>query len=130
MKTKKSKKRHKNQEELSPKKVNLKENDDNSDDLTSSSNNNIEQNYQAKRKHTKIAKKKKDKDIKESIKVEEGKIKGKKVKFGKIQIINVECWKEINLNLTAEENVDELMKITKGKDDKRIKNIGCTCMII
>ena len=130
MKTKKSKKRHKNQEELSPKKVNLKEIDDNSDDLTSSSNNNIEQNYQAKRKHTKIAKKKKDKDIKESIKVEEEKIKGKKVKFGKIEIINVECWKEINLNLTAEENVDELMKITKGKDDKRIKNIGCTCMII
>ena len=89
MKTKKSKKRHKNQEELSPKKVNLKESDDNSDDLTGSSNNNIEQNYQAKRKHTKIAKKKKDKDIKESIKVEEEKIKGKKVKFGKIQIINV-----------------------------------------
>ena len=90
----------------------------------------MEQNYQAKRKHTKIVKKKKDKDKKESIKVEEEQTKGKKVKFAKIDIIDVECWKEINLKLTAEENVDELMKITGGKDDKRIKNIGCTCTII
>ena len=69
-------------------------------------------------------------DEKESIKVEEEQTKGKKVKFAKIDIIDVECWKEINLKLTAEENVDELMKITGGKDDKRIKNIGCTCTII
>ena len=36
----------------------------------------------------------------------------------------------MNLKLTSEENVDELIKITEGKSYGRIKNIGCTCLII
>ena len=131
MENKKSKKKNKKKgEEFTQKKDVIKDSDDNSDDLTSSSNNNIEQNYQRIRKHTKFVKKKKDKGIKEEIKKEEEKNDGKKVKFDKIDIIEVECWKELNLKLTAEENMDELMKITGGKDGKRTKNIGCTCLII
>ena len=55
--------------------------------------------------------------------------KGKKVKFKKIDIIDVESWKKLNLKLTAEENLDELLKITKGKKGKN-KNVSCNCIIL
>ena len=112
-KIKKSKKKHKELEEIedfSKEKEILKDSDDNSDDQTNSSNGNIEQNIN-KKKHIKF-------------------IKKKKVKFGDIEVIDVECWKEMNLKLTSEENVDELIKITEGKSYGRIKNIGCTCLIM
>ncbi len=54
--------------------------------------------------------------------------KGKKVRFNKIEVINVESWKKINLKLTSEENIDELIKISEGKKG-RIKNVSCTCAI-
>lgn len=54
----------------------------------------------------------------------------RKVKFGNIDIIDVESWKAINLKLTSEENIEELFKISDGKENRRIKNIGCACIII
>ncbi len=79
------------------------------------------------RRQTKIKKKKKK--IKEK-KNEEKKENKKRVKFGKIDIIDVECWKKNNLELKAEENMEELYKITEGKENKELKNIGCVCIII
>ena len=55
--------------------------------------------------------------------------KGKQVRFAKIDVIDVESWKKLNLKLTAEENLDELIKISEGKKE-RIKNVSCTCIII
>ena len=131
MNTKNKKGKKKNKEELSQTKDNLKDNDDIGDNLTNSSNGDYENNIKINRKHTKFVKKNKNKNKEEERKKEEEEVKeGKNVKFGKIDIIDVECWKEINLKLTAEENVDELIKLSEGKGDKRIKNIGCTCMII
>ena len=106
----------------------LKDSDDNSDDQTNSSIGNKEQIFN-KRKNTKYVKRNKNKIQKEEIK-EENLNKKKRVKFGDIQIINVECWKKINLKLTSEENFDELIKMAEGKNYGRMKNIGCTCLII
>ena len=53
---------------------------------------------------------------------------GKKVRFSNIDIIDVECWKQLNLKNTAEENLEELMKLTAGKKE-RVKNVSC-CSII
>ena len=64
----------------------------------------------------------------------------KKVKFNNdISIINVECWKQYNIILTAEENTECLDK-DKTKEGKKEKNkkknnakkehISCTCFII
>ena len=103
-------------------------------DATTSSNFTIEKNdNQNKRSHTKHGKKKKNKDIslKEAKKYEyEGNNKIKKVKFGKIEFINVESWREINLKLTAKENIDEIIEFKNGKEGRRNKKISCTCIVI
>ena len=67
-------------------------------------------------------------------------INRKKVKFNKdIKIIDVECWKEYNLENTVEENFDDLKNENSDKNDEenniRKKNdkkekISCTCLII
>ena len=82
-----------------------------------------------KRKHTKISHKSKENIAKNDIidnLDEDG--KGKKVKFDKINVIDVESWKKLNLKLTVEENLDELIKLSEGKKE-RIKNISCRCII-
>ena len=72
--------------------------------------------------------------------------KKKRVKINEdVTIIDVECWKEYNLEQTADENsedftedttnVEEIKEIKKKKKDKnrRINNkndISCTCLII
>ena len=81
-----------------------------------------------KRKHTKVSKKSKDNNMDSQI-LDDQSEKGKKVKFSKIDVIDVESWKKLNLKLTAEENMDELMKISEGKKE-RIKNVSCSCMLI
>lgn len=78
-----------------------------------------------KRKHTKVSRK--TKKIYEIL--DEESQKGRKVKFGKIDIIDVECWKKLNYLMTAEENLDELLKLSDEKKG-RIKNVNCTCIII
>ena len=59
----------------------------------------------------------------------------KRVKFAsKVTTIKVECWKKYNLEQTADENINELLKISnsdsknKGKRSGR-DNITCTCII-
>ena len=64
----------------------------------------------------------------------------KKVKFSDdIIIIDIECWKEYNLENTVEENFDDLNNENSDKKDEenniRKKNdkkekISCTCLII
>ena len=129
----KIKKNKKKNEDLSSKKELSNESITNTD-ITSSSNFSIEKNdNQIKRSHTKYGKKKKNKDtfIKEGKKYEyEEKNKIKKVKFGKIEFINVESWREINLKLTAKENIDEIIEFTNGKEGRRNKKISCTCIVI
>ena len=133
MNKKKLKNKNKKSEDLPPqKKDNIIDNDDfdNYDDVTDSSVNNLEHENNICRKHTKfVKKKKKEKEVEVEVKEENTNIQ-KKVKFGKIDIIEVECWKNLNLKLTSEENMDELYKISEGKENKRLKNIGCTCIII
>ena len=120
-------------EETAQKQNNLKESSDISDNLTNCSNNNSdeqEENNRIKRSHTKFVKKKKEKAQKNDEKVYEVQNKNKRVKFGKLHIIDVECWKDINLKLTSEENMEEIFKIAQGKGNKRVKNINCTCLVI
>ena len=81
-----------------------------------------------RRKHTKIYRKSQDNDLNNII-LDDQNYKGKKVRFAKIDVIDVESWKNLNLKLTAEENLDELIKISEGKKE-RIKNVSCTCIII
>ena len=81
-----------------------------------------------RRKHTKISRKSQDNDLNNII-LDDQNYKGKKVRFAKIDVIDVESWKKLNLKLTAEENLDELIKISEGKKE-RIKNVSCTCIII
>ena len=81
-----------------------------------------------KRKHTKVSKKSKENNTSNRI-LDTQSDKGRKVKFSKIDVIDVESWKKLNLKLTAEENIDELMKLSEGKKD-RIKNVSCNCVII
>ena len=81
-----------------------------------------------RRKHTKVSKKSKDNNFDSQI-LDDQSDKGKKVKFSKIDVIDVESWKKLNLKLTAEENMDELMKISEGKKE-RIKNVSCSCVLI
>ena len=67
-------------------------------------------------------------------------INRKKVQFNEdIKIIDVECWKEYNLENTVEENFDDLNNENSDKKDEenniRKKNdkkekISCTCLII
>ena len=85
-----------------------------------------------KRKNTKISRKKKEKGnniLNFNLDDDSISEKGKKVKFKKIDIIDVESWKKLNLKLTAEENLDELLKITKGEKGKN-KNVSCNCIIL
>ena len=79
-----------------------------------------------KRNHTKV---KRNKHRKEKEVYSEDLENGRKIKFGTIDIIDVECWKQLNLKMTAEENLDELLKISEGKKE-RIKNVSCKCIII
>ena len=79
-----------------------------------------------KRNHTKV---KRNKHHKEKELFTEDMEKGRKIKFGSIDIIDVECWKQLNLKMTAEENLDELLKISEGKKE-RTKNVSCNCTII
>ena len=85
-----------------------------------------------KRKNTKVSRKKKETGnnlLNFNLDDDSLSEKGKKVKFKKIDIIDVESWKKLNLKLTAEENLDELLKITKGKKGKN-KNVSCNCIIL
>ena len=81
----------------------------------------------SRRKHTKVSHKSKENNLNNIINDEKNE-KGKKVRFSKIDVIDVECWKKLNLKMTAEENIDELIKITEGKKEK-VKNVNC-CIII
>ena len=71
--------------------------------------------------------------------------KAKKVKFSeKVVYIDVECWKKYNVELTADENFDDIneeeINDNQKKDDnknnnnnkiiKRKENIVCTCNVI
>ena len=58
----------------------------------------------------------------------------KRVKFApKVTTIKVECWKKYNLEQTADENIDELMRISNPNDknhkSNRDPNVKCTCQI-
>ena len=81
-----------------------------------------------RRRHTKVSKNPKNNLVNNLILKNESEDKNRKVKFGKIDIIDVVSWKKINLKLTAEENFDELLKLQKHSK-KRIKNVTC-CIII
>ena len=86
-----------------------------------------------------------DSSVNKNIK-ENTKSNTKKVKFNKnITIIDVECWKQYNLEQTADEHEDieeeeeeddkkKKKEKKKKKNDKRINdknnNIACTCLII
>ena len=80
-----------------------------------------------KRNHTKVSRKSQENQLDNFIQEDKNQ-KGKKVKFSKIDVIDVESWKQLNLKMTAEENLEELLKITEGKKE-RIKNVNC-CIII
>ena len=82
------------------------------------------------RTHTKVVKKKKEKKEKKEKEEKDEENNKRKVKFGEVDIIDVESWKDINLKLTAEENMEELLKLSGEKNVKKIKNIGCTCIMI
>ena len=110
------------------KKVSFQNNDLNNSSRTDNENiqNKIEPTR--KRKHTKVSKKSKENNINNNVIEDTLSEKQKKVKFTKIDIIDVESWKKLNLKLTAEENLDELLKLTEGKKGKD-KNISCNCII-
>ena len=110
------------------KKVSFSNNDINNSSRTDNENiqNKIEPTR--KRKHTKVSKKSKENNINNNVIEDTLSEKQKKVKFTKIDIIDVESWKKLNLKLTAEENLDELLKLTEGKKGKD-KNISCNCII-
>ena len=42
-------------------------------------------------------------------------------------VINSENWKKYNLNITAEENLEELINVSNNKKGRQ-KNISCTCI--
>ena len=94
---------------------------------TNNSSQDIDSIVIVKRKHTKVSKKKK---IKKDNIYDENIYFKKKVKFGKIEIIDIENWKQINLKLTADENLKAMHKLTNEHDIKKMKNIGCRCIII
>ena len=122
----------------SDKKINIKRYSDDSNDSGSDNDEHHHHKHKKhqvtrkrKRNHTKISHNsiKENKDNNNFISDDKNE-KGKKVRFAKIDIIDVESWKKLNLKMTAEENLEELLKITEGKKDKdRVKNIGC-CKII
>ena len=129
---KKKKNKNKSNDDLlkvkTDKKVSFKNNDLNNSSRTD--NENIQNKIEStrKRKHTKVSKKSKENNINNNVIEDTLSEKQKKVKFTKIDIIDVESWKKLNLKLTAEENLDELLKLTEGKKGKD-KNISCNCII-
>ena len=131
-KPKKKKNKNKSNDDLlkvkTDKKVSFKNNDLNNSSRTD--NENIQNKIEStrKRKHTKVSKKSKENNINNNVIEDTLSEKQKKVKFTKIDIIDVESWKKLNLKLTAEENLDELLKLTEGKKGKD-KNISCNCII-
>ena len=52
------------------------------------------------------------------------------MKFGKIEFINVECWREMNYKLTAKENINEIFEFKNEKEGRRNKKITCVCIVI
>ena len=131
-KPKKKKNKNRSNDDLlkvkTDKKVSFKNNDLNNSSRTD--NENIQNKIEStrKRKHTKVSKKSKENNINNNVIEDTLSEKQKKVKFSKIDIIDVESWKKLNLKLTAEENLDELLKLTEGKKGKD-KNISCNCII-
>ena len=131
-KPKKKKNKNRSNDDLlkvkTDKKVSFKNNDLNNSSRTD--NENIQNKIEStrKRKHTKVSKKSKENNINNNVIEDTLSEKQKKVKFTKIDIIDVESWKKLNLKLTAEENLDELLKLTEGKKGKD-KNISCNCII-
>ncbi len=118
------KKKIKNATKLEDEEKNLRNSNKNNKNTDKNNENNI-----LNRINTKIIKKKKKEKEKDN-KNEEDKSNKRTVKFGKIDIIDVECWKTINSELTAEENIEELYKLAETQENKRKKNIGCRCIII
>ena len=108
------------------KKIKKKKRIDEEEKQTSNSEKDIDNIAIVKRTHTKIPKKKK---IKKNNIYDENFYYKKKVKFGKVDIIDIENWKQINLKLTACENLKEFNKLSDEHDIKRMKNIGCKCII-
>ena len=108
------------------KKIKKKKRIDEEEKQTSNSEQDIDNIAIVKRTHTKIPKKKK---IKKNNIYDENFYYKKKVKFGKVDIIDIENWKQINLKLTACENLKEFNKLSDEHDIKRMKNIGCKCII-
>ena len=114
------------------KKISFKEETDNNNNNNSNSDNedshkkNNDSSRKSRRKHTKVSHKSKENNLNNIVNSE--KEKGKKVRFSKIDVIDVECWKKLNLKMTAEENLDELLKLTEGKKEK-VKNVNC-CIIL
>ena len=100
-------------------------NNPNSDNEESHKKNN-DSSRKSRRMHTKVSHKSKENNLNNIVNNE--KEKGKKVRFSKIDVIDVECWKKLNLKMTAEENLDELLKLTEGKKEK-VKNVNC-CIIL
>ena len=108
------------------KKIKKKKRIDEEEKQTSNSEEDIDNINVVKRTHTKVPKKKK---IKKDNIYDENFYYKKKVKFGKVDIIDVENWKQINLKLTSEENLKEFNKLSGEHELKRMKNIGCKCII-
>ena len=52
----------------------------------------------------------------------------KRVKFADVDVINIENWKKYNLNMTSEENLEELINVSNNKKGRQ-KNISCTCIL-
>ena len=113
------------------KKISFKDEIDNNNNLSSDKEEHHKKNNdssrKSRRKHTKVSHKSKENNL-NIIADDEKNEKRKKVRFSKIDVIDVECWKKLNLKMTAEENLDELLKLTEGKKEK-IKNVNC-CIII
>ena len=125
---KKTKQKSKSNNDLTEVKGLFNPKDDIDNDISDNDSQNKRSDSTRRRKHTKITHKKKDNSTNE-IMSDDQSYKGKKVKFNKIEVVDVESWKVLNLKLTAEENLDELLKLSNGKKE-RVKNVSCTCVII
>ena len=116
------------------------DNEDDSDPSSYRSNKNNKNKYNdigPSRKHTRYKPKKNNiNEINDNNNNKIEKKVKKRVKFAsKVTTIKVECWKKYNLEQTADENINELLKISKtdtkekGKKGGRDQNITCTCII-
>ena len=114
----------------SDKKVSFKESDNINNSSKNENKTKFGEEVTRKRKNTKVSHKSKENKL-DSLNnqiLDDGQI-GRKVKFAKIDIIDVESWKKLNLKMTADENLDELIKLTEGKKG-RVKNVSCNCIIL